>query len=101
MEFQALGRSGGLPEALKGLSNIILFTLQATGSLSAGMTIQTGKQEPTEAALHVSPGFVIGLHSRALYKLDSICIRVWLAPPVVVEFHLAQCCELLDTQRFA
>src|SRR6516162_649178 len=97
VEFQLLGQVGGLPEALKGLRNIVLFALQATGGLSAGMATQPAKHQSTETVLHPGPGFLVPMHSRTAYQLDTIGICVRLTPALVVEFYLTQCCNLRNS----
>jgi hypothetical protein len=96
-----LGQRGGLPEALKGLSDIVLFVFQVTGSLSLWMTSQPPSYYPTEAVVHAYPGLLIALDDRTAEEFDTKCIGAWLTSAIVVEFPQALCCEYGETHFIA
>ncbi len=66
LELYLLVASGSLPEALKGLCNIVLFALQTTRHRSLGMTPNPAINHPSEAVLHPYPRLLVSIHECAV-----------------------------------
>jgi hypothetical protein len=70
-EFYQLPVGNGLPEALEGLCEVVLFAVKTAGFLCSGMTTQPATQDFTKASLPRLPGLLIVLRGSVVKQFEA------------------------------
>jgi hypothetical protein len=100
-EFHLLVARSGLPEALKGVCDIVLFALQAICHCSSGMIANPIMNHPPEAVLYPGPCFLIALYDCSVKEFQTIPPCVRFTPAIIINFSQTLCYENGKTQLTA